>query len=279
MKQNELVADDLTIRKLAEAEKSAAPDSITKTAPVQDESARGLADSQFVAFLIPIERIREAMVANLGDSNMSVTDLERIRIPTGGGSFWTVPDIVGEQTMRELSGVILAWRDVRMYWKRPMEQSVGAAPPDCYAPDARTGIGDPGGSCRSCRFAQFGSAAKGDGQACKLCRQLFLLRPGNLLPDIVNLPAGSLKSVHEFLRRLAAKGRPCYSLRTHIALEKTRSSQGFEYSRARFTAGEDLSPEEAKRAKEYATMLKPFIEAAHPEPTARTPQKQEDEAA
>jgi hypothetical protein len=108
----------------------------------------------------------------------------------------------------------------------------------------------------------------GDGQACKLVRQLFLLRPGNLLPETVNLPAGSLKPVHEYLKRLAAKGRPCYSTITKIGLEKAKNSQGIEYSRATFTAGEPLPPEEAKRAREYAAMLKSFI-TEHPAPIVK----------
>jgi hypothetical protein len=236
-----------------------------------------VAVSEFVAFATSIEHIHETLVANLGESNIGLTDLGRIKIPAGGGTAWSVPEIGGEEIVRELSGVILVWRDVRMYWRLPIEQSDGAMPPDCYAPDARTGIGDPGGDCRSCRFAQFGSAAKGDGQACKLVRQLFLLRPGNLLPDVVNLPAGSLKQVHEYLKRLAAKGRPCYSIITKIGLEKAKNSQGIEYSRATFTAGEPLPPEEVKCAKEYSGMLKAFVAPAPPEPIPKPPQKGEGE--
>jgi hypothetical protein len=255
-------------------ENSTDSDLTASTVSIQDEPPRELGVGEFAAFETSIEHIHETLVANLGESNIGLTDLERIKIPSGGGTAWTVPEIGGEEIIKELSGVILAWRYVRMYWKLPIEQSDGAMPPDCYASNARTGIGDPGGDCRSCRFAQFGSAAKGEGQACKLVRQLYFLRPGNLLPDIVNLPAGSLKPVHRYLKRLAAKGRPCYGLRTKVGLEKTRNSQGIEYSRATFTAGEDLSPEEVRRAKEYATMLMSFIEAAPQEPVAKIPQKE-----
>jgi hypothetical protein len=277
MKQDNIVTS-ITTTKDSAAENSHLSDSTTKTLNIHGEPLQKLTVSQFVAFQTPIEQIREALVANLGESTMSVTDLERIKIPAGGGTAWTVPEIGGEEIVRELSGVILVWRDRRMYWKLPIEQSDGAMRPDCYASDARTGIGDPGGDCHSCRFSQFGSAAKGDGQACKLVRQLFLLRPGNLLPDIVNLPAGSLKPVRDYFKRLAAKGWPCFALITKIGLAKAKNSQGIEYSRAAFTAGDTLPPELAKRAREYATMLKSFIDASPTAPITKAPQPAEGEA-
>jgi hypothetical protein len=256
------------------SENSRPDDSATKTLSVPNEPSREPAVCQFAAFETSIDRIRESMVANLGENTLDIMDLEKIKIPAGGGTSWTVPGVGGEESVKELSGVILGWRDVRMFWRLPLDQSDGAVPPDCYSPDARSGFGDPGGSCCGCRFAQFGSATKGDGQACKLVRQLFFVRAGNLLPDAVSLPAGSLKSVHEYLKRLAVKGWPCYSLRTNIGLEKTKNSQGIEYSRATFTAGEPLPPEQAQRAKEYAAMLKSFFSTPPPGLIARTAQKE-----
>jgi len=95
--------------------------------------------------------------------------------------------------LKELSGIIIAWRDTRAYWSVPMEESDGNMPPDCYSLDARTGEGEPGGNCHKCPNAEFGSGSKGEGQACKLVRQLFLVREDNLLPEIVHLPPSSLK--------------------------------------------------------------------------------------
>ena len=151
--------------------------------------------------------------------------------------------IDGEQTERELSGVILLWHEVRLYWKLAMEQSTnGATAPDCFAWNALRGVGVPGGDCSTCPLAQFGSAQTGDGQACKLVRQVFFLRPDRLLPVIVSLPAGSLRGAREYFRRLAAKGLPCFGLVTRIGLEKARNNQGREYSRATFSADELLPP-------------------------------------
>jgi len=233
--------------------------------------------SPFVVFQTPVAEIRDAVAANLGDSGMSATDFERIKIPAGGGTAWTLQTLDGEEMVKELTGIIVAWRDTRAYWSVPLEQSDGNMPPDCYSLDARTGTGKPGGDCHKCLFAQFGSDPKGEGQACKLVRQLFFVREENLLPEIVSLPASSVKPARQYFMRLASKAVPCYSLITKIGLEKTKNPQGIVYTRATFTSGGRLSAEQAARIKEYAAMLKPLLESAPSAPTARDVQATEAE--
>jgi len=218
--------------------------------------------SPFVVFKTPLAEIREAVTANLGDDSASVSDLERIKIPAGGGTAWAIQGLDGEELLKELAGIIVAWRDTRAYWSVPMEQSDGNMPPDCHSLDARTGDGKPGGSCLACPFARFGSDQRGEGQACKLVRQLFFLREENMLPEVVSLPPSSLKPARQFFMRLASKAVPCYSLITKIGLEKTKNAQGIVYSRAAFTSGGRLTPEQAARMKEYAKMIEPYLKAA-----------------
>jgi hypothetical protein len=218
--------------------------------------------SAFVIFNTGIEQIREAMEANVGDGGLTAGDFDRIKVPAGGGTAWTIQGLDGEEILKEVAGIVVAWRDTRAYWSVPMEQSEGNMPPDCYSLDARTGTGKPGGDCHKCPLAQFGSDAGGPGQACKLVRQLFLIREENLLPEIVNLPPSSIKPARQYFLRLASKGVPCYSVITKIGLEKTRNAQGIVYSRATFASGGRLAPEQARRAKEYAAMIEPFLKAA-----------------
>lgn len=243
----------------------------------KEEIALDLSTCPFIAFRTSIEQIRETMTANLGESTMSVADFERIRMPSGGSTVWTVQDIGGEKIVKELAGIILSWHMVRLFWKLAREQSDGATPPSCYARDAKWGLGDPGGDCSICRYGQFHSAPQGGGQACKLKRRLFLLREENLLPEVLDLPAGSLEAARLYFRRLAAKGQPCYGLITKLTLEKAKNSQGQEYSRAVLTAGDELPSEQLERAREYARMLKPLIDAAPPMPVANAPQIAEGE--
>jgi hypothetical protein len=223
--------------------------------PMQDQMV--LEASQFVAFRTPIDEIQETMLANFGGSTISIADLERIRIPAGGGTMWTT---FSGENVKELTGIVLMLRDERAYWKSPME-SGAKAPPDCQSPDARKGIGSPGGDCRCCKFAQFGSARLGAGQACKQVRLVFLLMHGNLFPVIVSLPVSSIKPSQHYLIGLAG---PCYSVITKIGLEKDRNAQGIEFSRATFTGGGPLSQAEAKRAKEYRALIESCIDASSP---------------
>jgi len=232
------------------------------------EKEKEAAISPFVVFQTPVSEIRDAVLANLGDNGVSAQDFERVKIPAGGGTAWALQSLDGEELVKELAGIIVAWRDTRAYWSVPMEQSEGNMPPDCYSLDARTGNGKPGGDCHKCAFAQFGSDPKGEGQACKLVRQLFFLREENLLPEIVSLPASSVKPARQYFMRLASKAVPCYSLITKVGLEKTKNAQGIVYSKATFTSGGRLSPEQTARVKEYAGMLQPFLESAPSAPSA-----------
>ena len=218
--------------------------------------------SPFVIFQTELSEIREAMTSNVGDAGLTAGDFERIKVPAGGGTAWSVQGLDGEEMVKELAGIIIAWRDTRAYWSMSMEESDGSMPPDCFSMDARTGSGKPGGDCHKCALAQFGSDPKGEGQACKLIRQLFLIREDNLLPEIVNLPPSSVKPARQYFLRLASKGVPCYSVITKIGLEKTKNGQGIVYSKAALTSGGRLTPEQATRAKQYAAMIDPFLKSA-----------------
>ena len=222
----------------------------------------GEAISPFVIFQMPITKIREAVTANLGEKMSAVEDLQWAFAcnPAGGGTAWALQNLDGEKTgdgaLRHYSW--LARYEIVLERTDGLIQE-GNAPPDCASVDACVGVGKPGGDCGACRFAQFGSGPNGEGQACKQVRQLFFLRQENVLPEIVNLPPSSLKPVRQYLMRLAARALPCYSLITRIGLERAQNPRGITYSRATFTAGDSLLPDESERAKAYATMLKPFL--------------------
>ena len=220
--------------------------------------------SQYLIFQTPLEKIREAIAANLADSRMSSADLERIKIPAGGGTAWTIQTLNGEEMVKELNGIVVDWRDKRAYWSRPMEDSDGSAPPDCYSLDGRTGIGKPGGDCHNCPYSLYGSDPKGIGQACKASREFGLLREDKILPVILSLPPTSIKPARQYQMRLAAEVIPLYAALTTVSLERTKNSQGIAFSRATFTLAGRLTNEEAERIKEYAGMIRPLLESAPP---------------
>jgi hypothetical protein len=217
-------------------------------------------DVRLVALHISIAQVREAITANIGPS-ISVSNFERIRIPPGGVTAWPSQAKNGEESVKELVGVIVGWRFRRAYWRVPIEQSHGTTAPDCRSLDALRGEGNPGGDCGTCRFAPRDRV-----QECKLMRDLFFLRPGNVLPEVVCLPRTSLKPAQEHFNWMAKKGLPFYGLFTKIGLEKVKNDQGMVYSRAIFSDGDRLSNEQAEWAKAYAEMLRQLLESVVPVP-------------
>jgi hypothetical protein len=158
------------------------------------------------------------------------------RCPAGGGTAWTLQTLDGEEMVKELAGIIVAWRDTRAYWSVPLEQSEGNMPPDCYSLDARTGTGKPGGDCHKCPLAQFGSDPKG-GPGLQ-ARAAAVLRAGGEPAARDRQPSREFgQAGAAVLHALASKAVPCYSLITKIGLEKTKNAQGIVYSRATFTSG------------------------------------------
>lgn len=210
--------------------------------------------------------VGQLMRENLGGSNFTAFDLERITIPTGGGTAWKLTTLTGEESMPALSGIIVHYQDCRAYWK---EEFSGETPPDCASEDGRTGVGAPGGRCADCPYAQFGSDAKGGkGQACKQIRRVFLLRPKTFLPLMLTLPPTSIKNCKQYFTRVTNAGLPYWGVVTEIGLEKTKNAGGIAYSKTTFRCATTpdgklamLDAAESAKVREYATALKEVLKA------------------
>jgi hypothetical protein len=172
----------------------------------------------------------ELLAANLGSGGMSAFDLDRVKVPAGGGTTWQVPSLEGPDDCKFIDGIIVAWKTPRAYWKVPFDESGGGSPPDCSSPDGILGTGKPGGPCKACPLNRFESAAKGDGKACKEVVQLFVVREGDMLPLVVSAPPSSIRNVRQYLRRLAGQGIIYYGAVTRLALTQARSGNGIVYS-------------------------------------------------
>jgi len=199
----------------------------------------------------------EALKSNLEGETLSPMDLDRVSIPAGGGVTWCVPTLEGEENIPEIVGVIVGVQNCRAYW--PGEFTGGGDPPDCVSEDNVTGVGDPGGTCKFCKFAEFGSDSRGKGQACKQIKRLFVLRPSSMLPLVVNLPPTSLKAGTRYLLRLAGNSLKYQAAVTRITLEKTKSSDGIAYSTAVFALAAKLDPTQAKAMEDYAHAMGPLL--------------------
>lgn len=203
----------------------------------------------FPALLTDAGELREALQENLGGAGISPFDLDRVSIPAGGSQTWVLQTLEGEQETKELLGIIIYVQNARAYW--PGEFGGGNTPPQCVSDDAVTGVGNPGGACATCPYAQFGSDARGRGQACKMVQRMFLLQPGGNLPIVVNLPPGSLKGAKKYLLRLVSNGQKASGVVTKITLEKDRNQDGIVFAKAQFAMVGKLEPEMAMRAKAY----------------------------
>jgi hypothetical protein len=198
-----------------------------------------------------------AIKFNLGGEQVSVSDLTRVKCPSGGGTAWMVPDAAGEeQPVKHLDGIILhVTPRTRAYWA---SSEPSGNPPDCRSDDCEYGIGEPGGGCEKCPFNQFGSAEKGSGKACKERRFIFLLREGDLLPIAISVPPASLKGLKMTLFKL---GQPYYQLFCRVSLRKMVNKGGTDYAEVVLTKVGALPHDVAAGVLAYAQQLQALFTA------------------
>lgn len=197
----------------------------------------------------------EIMLENIANLSIPIWDMDTAKVPTGGGTVWEVPDInEGAKAVKTLEGIILHCSpDLRDYYRAGLDEGGEKGPPDCHSEDGVTGVGDPGGDCATCEFAQWGSAEKGEGQACKLGRRLFLLMPNAYLPLVVRVPTMSVGPLKIYLTRLASNGIKYYEAVTSLSLEKSKQRHGsLEYSKMVVKRVRGLEAEELEAVKRLA---------------------------
>lgn len=228
--------------------------------------------SSFAVLAADPSLVREVLAENLGGGQFSPFDLDQVHVPGAGGTTWEIPTIEGTEEIKTLDGVIVYWRDGRSFWRTSFDEKGGGNPPDCYSVDGVIGIGDPGGDCRTCPMAQFGSAATvfnragSQAQACRATRMLLVVRQGDLLPLVVSVPPSSLKPIKQYFIQLSRVGLPYYGVISRFTLNKTKSGGGIAYAEIQPTMIGKLSPEQAARMKTYNEQLRPAIEGVAYEP-------------
>jgi hypothetical protein len=213
--------------------------------------------------------LKEILEVNLGGEVIDDGLLDRVKVPTGGSTFWTVLDeLDDEKTVKELSGIILHSRMSRAYWRGEFTGAGG--PPDCYSDDMVNGIGDPGGDCTLCPLNEFGSDPNKEGRAkaCAEKRILFVLlchEDGevDLLPTVIKVPPGSLRSSKKYLFKLSTKAKKkMWGVVTTFSLEKDRNPQGQDFSRIVFKMKGPLTAEKTEAMGQYREKLMPILDQA-----------------
>lgn len=225
---------------------------------------------------MPQAELQELVEENMMGEDLGMSDLPRIKFPSGGSTMWTVLDENGEEdACKELSGVLLYSHQHRGFWMSSLEES-GSQAPDCRSSDGRTGewcqVDDDGnvtaerpegwtGNCGDCAFAQFGSGKGGRGQACRLMHRSFLLQENTLLPVIINVPPTSLKPFKTYRTLLTNNGIAYFRTLTKISLIKETTPDNVAYACADFKKGETLTGEGLQQLIAYRTSLLPMLKA------------------
>ncbi len=219
--------------------------------------------------------VRQIIQENFGaNPTISAFDLERIKIPSGGGIAWELPVFGAEpEVAKHFDGIIVATLpDQRSYW--PGEFSGGNEPPHCMSRDGVTGVGDPMATgamgqhaCATCPRNVFGTArdGAGRGKACKQATAVFVLRETDaLLPTLLLAPPTSAKIVRAYglrMMNLRVNGQRISRQRviTRFSLEKAKSGDNIEYARLVLTPVGLLSPEQVELVSAYIKVMEPLF--------------------
>lgn len=217
-----------------------------------------IGDQEYAILKSGADQLPAILEENVGAEGLSSFDLDRIKIPAGGGISWEIPTIDGLETATTITGVVVFHKPTRVYWQEKFDGQ--GQPPDCSSDDAVAGNGKPGGDCKKCSFAVFGSAENKRGQSCKQVKQIFFITADSLLPKLMSLPPMSLGVARKFFLRLANKALPYYAVSIIFGLEKAKNQGGIEYSRVTMTVGERLTPDQVAKFKALSATLRPHLE-------------------
>jgi len=226
-----------------------------------------------------LKKLKEVFESNFEGITPS---FEVIKIPTGGNLFWMVPTEEGEDSQKELVGVILDHYTVRAFWLGAY--SGGNSPPTCSSFDGRQGslprnqdgeFGECGSHLKDsdphkCKWAKFGTAVKPDGspgrgQACKLKHRVYLLPLGkSYFPYLIPLSVMSATKKYEgsistYVVKLGGQLKKLCDVKTRVKLIGDTNSDGLDYSKAQFF---EISGGLTKEEKEMTTFLGTQLKSA-----------------
>lgn len=203
---------------------------------------------------LPALQNREKMLQVFQDNyneGIRMGDLERVRIPSGGGTHWKLDTLNGEEFVTEIKGVLVAWHSSRAYFITDEDER-----PACTSLDGKKGIGDPGGFCESCALSVWRENERGGGgSACKEQRTLYLLTDKGILPLLLILPVTSIGAFRKLMVRLSSHMLSHWEVLLSLTLKEEKSKGGIKYSQAEIKPERKLSKEEAEAVQAYRTDL------------------------
>lgn len=204
---------------------------------------------------------------NLGGQGLTARDLDRVTVPAGGATVWQVPGAEKVENTETIEGIIVDIKPSRAYWA---DLNATGTPPDCWSLDMVNGLGsmqrgsaqNPEGFCATCPYDLFGSGKDGRGKACKERKEVYLVRPQDTLPVVVQVPVTSMRALGRYAVGLASgkldRGKPhrLSGVITRLALDQEVSAGKQKYSVIVPSFAGALAPEQAARMAAYARDLR-----------------------
>lgn len=214
-------------------------------------------DFALVVHEIGMDEVRDLIAANIGSEEITGFDLPRAINPSGKGTKFTIPDIDGQDELTDqITGVIVYHKLGRNLWSG--DYKGGGERPLCSSVDGVMGEGDPGGNCAECPFSKFGPNR--EKPKCKVAKQIFMIREGELLPLLVNVTAVNINEPRRYLLSLLSKKRLKFNhVISRIKLEPAKSSEGFDYAKTVFSMVGVLSPEQRQAMEEMTAIFAPLL--------------------
>ena len=233
--------------------------------------------SNMMIFKPEIKDSLAVMKENLGNQKLSIGDLEAIKMPTGGGQIFEVPDMTeGVRPEKTLRCIVIDQCDCKAYWPKE-EKDGGDKAPVCRSNDGMMGFGDPEAPgapgedrmnaehvCSKCPKNEFESHKDGKRKACKDTKRLFLMFPDKSLPTRFSLPPTSLKNYKKFITVLMGMGLAYWHIVVEISLSK-EDKGGNPTAIANFKVAATLTTEERAQVQGYRMAIMPYLEAVKTE--------------
>ena len=219
-----------------------------------------IAETKGFAALQAMNVLNDSMSDDLAGLDLGI---DRIKIPAGGSTMFELPsdDSDEPRMVQEITGVIAYSHPAFAYYQTKYEG--GNNPPDCGSFDGVTGVGFPGGECKSCPYNKFGSG-EGQSKACKNRRMLYILLEGEIFPMELSLPTGSLKSFTSYVKGQLSKSRRLNAIVTKIRLKKATNSKGIAFSQAVFSFERMLNTEELEVISGITNQIKTYADNLTP---------------
>lgn len=236
-----------------------------------------LSGSDFRALVNPDSA--RALCENLGAGNAPrESELKRATLPKGGGLAWSVSSALGEQTEKELVGVILWQRSKGVLWAGN-SAAPGVAPAlvtdDMITArvvnrDAPAGFWqsvadakNPDGTYSWGKLPQneWGSG-KGAGKLCKQQIIVHLLRADELLPMVITVQPSSLTAWRKFMVSMGVENIIYWQAIVGLSLVKAESQDGNVYAMISGRVIARLEPEIIPRVEAMRRVSEEIVAAA-----------------